>query len=136
MSVETNKEAVKAFHQAVFVERNLDALSQFMREPLNGVNATGRTETLAQVRQYFQSYFDAFPDLQAAIDDISAENDLVNVRLILTGTHGGTYMGAAPSGKGFSVSSMHIFRFDAEGKIIERWEWVDRLGLRAQLGIQ
>jgi steroid delta-isomerase-like uncharacterized protein len=136
MSVETNKEAAKAFFQAIFVERDLDALPNLMRDPLNGVNQTGRTETLAQVRAYFQNYFDAFPDLHATIDNISGEDDLVNLRLVLTGTHGGTYMGAAPSGKGFSVSCMQIFRFDSEGRIIERWEWVDRLGLRAQLGIQ
>lgn len=135
MSLDANKELVRRFHQAVMVERQLEQVAQFMRDPLLDRDSTGKPETLAHVKQAFDTYFTAFPDLQATLDDLTAERDLVVCRLTLSGTHQGEYMGAAPSWKPFSVSAMHIFRI-ADGQIVERWEWVDRMGLRTQLGIQ
>ncbi|MCC6801374.1 MAG: ester cyclase [Anaerolineae bacterium] len=135
MSVDANKQLVRKFHQAVMVERQLEQVAQYMRDPLVDHDSTGTSETLDHVKQSFGAYFKAFPDLQATLDDLTGERDLVVCRLTLSGTHQGEFMGAAPSGKSFSVSAMHFFRI-ADHKIVERWEWVDRMGLRTQLGIQ
>ncbi|MDZ4769601.1 MAG: ester cyclase [Chloroflexota bacterium] len=135
MSLDANKEAVRQFHRAVFVERQMDTLPSLMIDPLHDVNASGVPEPLDHLKGTLQTIFGAFPDLKAAVDDVMGEGEIVTLRLTLTGTHGGNFMGAAPTGKPFSVSAIHIFRF-ADSKIVERWEWVDRLGLRAQLGIQ
>ncbi len=135
MAVEQNKELVRNFCQTILVDRQLEQVAQFMRDPLNDVNESGKTESVAHVQQYFDAYFKAFPDLKATIEDVTGENDMVTCRLTLSGTHQGEFMGHAASWKPFSVSSIQMFRV-ADGKIVERWEWVDRLGLRTQLGIQ
>jgi steroid delta-isomerase-like uncharacterized protein len=135
MSLDANKELIRRFHQTVMVERQLEQVAQFMRDPLTDHDSTGQPETLEHVRQSFDAYFKAFPDLQATIDDVTGENDLVTCRLTLSGTHQGEFMGHTATGKPISVSSIFAFRV-AGGKIVERWEWVDRMGMRNQLGIQ
>ena len=135
MSVDANKDLVRRFHQAVMVERQLEQVAQFMRDPLIDHDSTGNSEPLDHVKQSFDAYFKAFPDMQATIDELTAEHDMVVCRLTLSGTHQGEFMGATPSWKPFSVSAMHFFRI-ADKQIVERWEWVDRMGLRTQLGIQ
>ncbi|MBL8131654.1 MAG: ester cyclase [Anaerolineae bacterium] len=135
MSVDANKTLVSKFHQVVMVERRLDEVAQFMRDPLLDRDSKGAPETLDHVKKSFAAYFSAFPDLQSKVEDLTAEGDKVVCRLTVSGTHQGEYMGAAPTGKSFSVSAMHIFRI-VDGKITERWEWVDRMGIRTQLGIQ
>ncbi|MCK6577733.1 MAG: ester cyclase [Anaerolineae bacterium] len=135
MSVDANKMLVSEFHQVVMVERRLDEVAQFMRDPLLDRDSKGVPEPLDRVKRSFAMYFSAFPDLQSKVEDITAEADKVVCRLTLTGTHQGEFMGAAPTGKSFSASAIHIFRI-VDGKITERWEWVDRMGIRNQLGIQ
>ncbi|MBK8026160.1 MAG: ester cyclase [Chloroflexi bacterium] len=135
MSVDVNKNLITEFHQVVMVERRLDEVAQYMRDPLTDLNSTGKSETVQHVQQSLSSYFSAFPDLQSTIEDVTGERDLVVCRVKLSGTHQGDFMGAPPTGKPISVSAMYVFRL-ADKQIVERWEWVDRMGIRTQLGIQ
>lgn len=129
-----NKEAAVRLFNMIFVDRALDGLGDFFADPLHSLNQTVVTETLAEIKAYFQTLLDAFPDMSATIDGVMGERDLVALRVDMRGTHTGPYMGVPGTGKPFSVSSMHFFRF-AGGKIVQRWEWMDRLALAQQLGL-
>jgi steroid delta-isomerase-like uncharacterized protein len=135
MSVDANKALVQEFHQAVIANKNLNVVSQYMRDPLVDHAAPGETATLEQYKQSLAVYFDAFPDLTATIEDLTGDGDFVVCRLSLSGTQQGTFMGAAPSGKSFTVGSIQTYRV-SHGKIVERWQSIDLMGLRMQLGIQ
>jgi steroid delta-isomerase-like uncharacterized protein len=79
-------------------------------------------------------YRAAFPDLQFAIEDISAEGDKVTCRWSSTGTHQGPLSVIAPTGKRVTVSGMTLSRI-AGAKIVESWVYWDTFGLLQQLGV-
>jgi predicted ester cyclase len=86
----------------------------------------------ASLRQRQLPLLAAFPDLQMTHDDEIAEGDKVVVRATATGTHQGTFMGIAPTGKRVRWSIMSIHRI-VGGQLAEAWGEVDRLGLLRQL---
>lgn len=76
---------------------------------------------------------ESFPDLRFEIHELVASDDLVAIRLTLTGTHRGTWNGIAASGRSVRVAEMMFFRFDGD-LIVEMWETFDELGLLRQIG--
>jgi predicted SnoaL-like aldol condensation-catalyzing enzyme len=75
-----------------------------------------------------------FPDRVLKNDLIACADDLLIVRVIVTGTMTGAMMGMAPTGKSFKTSAIDIYRFK-DGKVVERWGNSDGLGMIAQLGL-
>jgi predicted ester cyclase len=76
----------------------------------------------------------AFPDMHVHVEDQIAEGDLVVGRFTAHGTHQGELMGIPATGKGVTVGGIYILRF-AGGKIVERWEEADFMGMMVQLGV-
>jgi predicted ester cyclase len=85
------------------------------------------------VRQQFEALRAAFPDFRATILDQIAEGDKVVTRKVFTGTHLGAFQGIEPTGRQVEIHLIDIVRV-VDGKIVEHWNCVDRLGLLAQLG--
>lgn len=92
----------------------------------------------------------AFPDLRAEVRDLVIEveaaadsgscaganpgvSGTVAVRWTATGTHVGSYLGAAPTGRSIAFKGIEILRV-RDGLITERWGQWDGLDLIAQLG--
>ena len=63
------------------------------------------------------------PDIEATIQAIVAEGDIVAMWNTATGTHRGELFGMPPSGKRISIKDFHFFRF-RDGKIVEHWNQV------------
>jgi steroid delta-isomerase-like uncharacterized protein len=89
---------------------------------------------LAGFKERVGALFQAFPDYRCEIEDVIAEGDRVVVRYLARGTHTGTYLGAAPTGKPFVYRGVETHRY-ANGKIVERWNSHDTLGFYQQLGL-
>jgi len=89
---------------------------------------------IKNVKKSTSEEFTAFPDLHFTIDDMVAEGDKVVMRITMTGTHKGEYMGAPPTNKKITIRAIAIERF-AGGKIVEEWGQTDTLGLMQQLGL-
>jgi predicted ester cyclase len=85
------------------------------------------------VRQQFDGFRAAFPDFRATILDQVAEGEKVVTRKVFHGTHLGPFQGIAPTGREVEIHVIDIVRV-ADGRIVEHWNCVDRLGLLAQLG--
>lgn len=75
----------------------------------------------------------ALPDLTCAIEDIVASGDTVWARVRARGTHRGTFMGVAPTGRTVTVDIVDISRFNDGGKIIEHWGVSDGLATLEQI---
>ena len=73
-------------------------------------------------------------DMHGTIEDLVAEGDKVACRWSGRGTHQGTLMGVAATGKAFTVTGIIIYHI-ANGKIQEEWDYRDVLGLMRQLGV-
>ncbi len=59
-----------------------------------------------QTRQVFPLLFPAFPDLISTVEQQTVDGEWVTTRATMRGTHLGTFMGIAPTGK--AVEIMHI----------------------------
>lgn len=89
---------------------------------------------IEQMKQSVAIYRTAFPDLNTTFDAMVAEGDMIAVRFTAHGTHRGSLLGIAPTGKEATVANITIYRM-AEGRIVEQWGMTDSLGLLRQLGI-
>jgi len=87
-----------------------------------------------ELKKNVQMYRTAFPDLVVKIDDIAAAGEKVLVRWTARGTHKGTFLGAAPTGKAVKTRGITVYTF-RDSKIVEEWTQWDVLGVVRDLGI-
>jgi predicted ester cyclase len=86
------------------------------------------------VRQQFDGFRAAFAGFRAEILDQVTEGDKVVTRKVFRGTHAGAFNGIEPTGAEVEIHVIDIVRVH-DGRIVEHWNCVDRLGLLAQLGV-
>jgi len=86
------------------------------------------------VKQVFNMYRAAFPDLRMEPEDVLATGDKVVARVRATGTQQGEFMGMPASGKTVDVQLIDIIRFGDDGLAHEHWGVFDALKLMQQLG--
>ncbi len=136
MSTEANKAIAIQLYEEVFNNGNLDLADKLVapttvnHDPAAPPNIPNGALGVKAVVTMLRS---AFPDVHYTIEDLVAEGDKVVVRLTVTGTHQGAFLGLPPTGKPVTMPSMHIFRF-ADGQIVEAWANRDDLGLRQRIG--
>jgi steroid delta-isomerase-like uncharacterized protein len=82
--------------------------------------------------ELFAARLAGMPDLKVVVERMVASGDTVAASFVYTGTHGGPYMGVAPSGRALRFTSCDIFR-TAKGRIVEHWGMGDIAGILAQL---
>jgi len=85
------------------------------------------------VKQFFAMVRSAFPDLRMEIREMLADDDLVSVRVIATGTQEGDFMGMSSSGRRIEVQVFDIFRI-RDGQVTEHWGLMDAMTMMQQLG--
>ena len=83
-------------------------------------------------REGFEMMKQAFPDLQAQIEDIVAADDRVALRLRFRGTHSGEFLGIPATGHPIEYVSHEFYRV-ADGLIAEEWICSDTATLLRQL---
>jgi predicted ester cyclase len=85
------------------------------------------------VHEQFDGFRAAFDGFRAEILDQIAEDDKVVTRKVFRGRHSGSFHGIEPTGAEIEIHVIDIVRVQ-NGRIVEHWNCVDRLGLLAQLG--
>jgi predicted ester cyclase len=148
MSVEANKaialrywEAWKTGNLAIIDE--IFATDYVFHDAAGGVGR-GRERP----KRGIMSYRTAFPDLHFLWEPVFAGEDKVTVRWTAYGTHSGDIemvlhlfggvrkesQKIPPTGKPVTWSSIDIYHL-TDGKIVESWRSLDRLGFLQQLGV-
>ena len=94
----------------------------------------GLAPTKEGVKQFFHMNRAAFPDLRMDAEDVVASGDKVVVRVRLTGTNQGAFMGMPATGKRVNVQLIDITRFGDDGLAHEHWGVMDALAMMQQLG--
>ena len=133
MSVEQNKAILRSGAKAF---NNADDRSGWIDIHDPSVVAYGlgpQPLDLEGVKQFYSGLWDAFPDLRITIEDMVGEEDRVAWRLTVNGTHESEFRGVPATGTEVTFAAQYIFRF-RNGKIVERWTNLDRLGVMIQLG--
>ena len=85
------------------------------------------------VRQFFEMMRSAFPDFRIEVQDMLAEGDRVAVRMQMSGTHQGEFLGMPGTGRRFSTTGIDIIHV-VGGKAVEHWGATDTMGMMHQLG--
>ena len=75
----------------------------------------------------------AFPDLTATVQDLVAGFDRLAARVRYRGTHSGTFLGIAATGREVDFEAFHFARF-RNGRIVEWSGTADLLGALRQIG--
>jgi predicted ester cyclase len=119
---EHNKDVVREYYARVINGRDLDAVSEFFADE----------RMVEGVRGGCFRYFEAFPDMHVALEDLIAEGDRVFLRSTLTGTHDGEYKGIPPTGRHVATECAEVFRI-ADGKFAGYWCLTNVAGLMRQL---
>lgn len=99
-------------------------------------NPVWGTEDWAGVLAGAKALRAAFPDLVVTLDqaNIVVESNQVVAHSLLTGTHGGEFLGVAPTGKTVTWSHTDFLRISG-GQVTERWVSADTLTLFQQIGL-
>jgi predicted ester cyclase len=94
----------------------------------------GRVVGAEGIKQAVRLFRAAFPDLKYVVEEQIAERDLVWSRFSATGTHLGSFLGMAPTGRTVAYTGMDLNRI-AKGRIVESWVNYDALALLQQVGL-
>lgn len=85
------------------------------------------------VRILYQTLRAAFPDFHAEIHWQAADGELVTTYKTYHGTHQGTFLGVAPTGRRIHFETVDVMRVH-NGKIAEHWGVANLFSLMQQLG--
>ena len=133
---EKNKQIVLDFYARSF-KGDLDVYDDLFSEDFTSFSSAtgGEVRGREAFKAAYLMYNKAFPDFTSTLDIVVAEDNLVFVYGISTGTHLGEFMFLPPTGKSLRWSGAAIYRFNDEGLIDGRWQEFDGVGLFQQLGL-
>jgi steroid delta-isomerase-like uncharacterized protein len=133
MSVESNKALVREHYERLTNRKDLTAADEQLAPDFVDHDALpGLPGGPEGVKAWMRLLHGAFPDLSVEIEDLVAEGDRVAVRATWRGTHQGPFMGQAATGRSVQFGGMVFWRI-AEGRIAERWAYLDRAALQKQI---
>lgn len=133
--MEAEKSTVRRFFAEAWNSKDLTLVDELISPTYVGhdVTLSNAKRGPERIKRIMTSFRTAFPDLRVTVEDVVVQDDKEVVRWMARGTHQGTFMNIAPSGKPIAVSGTDIGRV-ANGQIQEMWSNWDGLGLMRQLG--
>lgn len=135
MSTEDNKTLYRQLMQEVFSQGNSDSLDELMTpDAIEHEVGPAQGHGLEGVKVLATILHSAFPDLYVTIEDMTAEGDKTWARVTFHGTNTGAFMDMPPTGKRVTFEAIDICRY-TDGKMVEHWGIIDRLGIMEQLGV-
>jgi steroid delta-isomerase-like uncharacterized protein len=93
-----------------------------------------RTLDLAGFKQMIAGLLAAFPDLRLTVEDQIVVGDRVATRWVAEGTNSAAFGNVQATGRRVRVDGLVLDRL-ARGKVVERWEQWDQMGMMQQLGL-
>ena len=131
VDLEANKELARQFFEQIWNQGDESAIDRFIAEDAAGNDpkfGVGRESFRLQWRKWRE----AFPDINFAIEELIAEEDVVVSRWKLTGTHLGQYQDKIATGKKISVDGVSIDRI-RKGMVVSGFDAWDSNVLSEQL---
>jgi predicted ester cyclase len=123
---QTDKQQRRCFVMKPIEQKNVEAVTAFI-EDLSNQSELDRTD------QFFAKQIgEAFTNRNYAVDEILAQGEKVTARILITGTHTGTFAGNSPTGKSVKVTQFREFRV-VDGEIVEHRGWFDSGTLLPQI---
>jgi steroid delta-isomerase-like uncharacterized protein len=133
--METDKSIVRRFFVEAWNSKDMTLVDELIAPTYIGhdVVLSHAERGPERIKRIMTAFCAAFPDLQVTVEDVVIQGEKEAVRWTARGTHQGTFMNIAPTGKQIVVSETDIGRV-ANGQIQEMWSAWDAVGLMRQLG--
>ena len=133
MSAE-NEVVVRRFIEECLNQRNPELVDElFSADYVNNAATPDISPNLEGYKQRIAYMLKGFPDLHCKIEDLFSSGDRVAMRLAASGTHEADSMGLRATGVRAVWTAIAIYQV-VDGRIVQRWENRDDLGLMQQLG--
>ena len=134
MSIEANKALVSRYFDEVWNQGRSESIDALCAADgvVHGLQGE-KTQGLDQLKAFHARLQQAFSPQRVVIEEMIAERDLVTVRWSRTATHSGHGLPIAPTNTQLKFHGVSIMRVE-HGKIVEGWNYYDRLGMLQQLG--
>jgi steroid delta-isomerase-like uncharacterized protein len=88
---------------------------------------------LESVKQFYNAFWQAFPDARVRVDEIIEAGEALAVRYVITGSLQETFMGVPAAGQPIELMGISTMHF-RDGRCFERWASLDGLVLLEQIG--
>lgn len=132
-TIEKNKKIARRFYDEVMNEGKLNVVDELVADDyVEHEEFPGIQPNKAGVKEYVKLFRNAFPDLNARVEEILAENDKVVVLSTIRGTHKGEFLGKKGTGRKFELPYADVVRF-RDGKVVEHWGYADNAKMMEQL---
>jgi predicted ester cyclase len=131
---ERNKEVARRLYEEVFGQGRLHVADELVHPECRDLHDPQDRRGPARAKEVATMLRGAFPDQRWEIEQLVAEGDHVAVYCTWSGTHEGSFMGIAPTGRRATVPHMYLLRLRA-GQVIEYAAVRDDLGMMRQLGL-
>ena len=96
--------------------------------------ALGTVTGVDTIVPILSGFIGALEDIEAVEQDVIASNDLVAIRLVVTGKHSGNLLGVPATGRHIQWDAVDIYRINDDGKISEQWAFEDLAAILSQAG--
>jgi steroid delta-isomerase-like uncharacterized protein len=81
-----------------------------------------------------QMYASVFPDGKLTVKRVYSQGDVAIAEMVARGTHGGSLMGIAPSGREVVILICNVIEL-RDGRIYREREYMDMLSMMQQIGV-
>lgn len=122
------------YYEEVLSRGDLELVKELFAADYNAHTPIGLFEGIEGARQFVIRLREAFPDLDAKVDDQVVEGDKIANLWRVRGTHQGDFGGIPATGRKMEISGITIFRV-ADVKIFESWGFADMMGMMKQLSV-
>ena len=95
--------------------------------------AGGPTQGAEQIKQVFQTYFAAFPNLEMEQGEVLVDGSRAAVMATFSGSDSGGFMGMPPTGRQVTIPMVFLYEFK-DGKIVRDRRIYDFTGTLVQIG--
>ena len=130
---EQNKALARRAFEEILSQGKFELAEQlYARDFVN--HGIHRDAGLEEDQAALKGWHQAFPDIAIVPRKLIAEDDLVTIYWIASGTNTGTGNGLPATGKKGELAGITIWRI-ADGKIKEEWSAFDQLSMMQQLGL-
>jgi len=134
--LERNKSLILTMNDELWNKGNLNKMNEFFSPDIVRYFLPDGSEVrgIDSLREHEKKHRETFPDWQEDIKHIVAEEDLVVIHFVSTGTNRGSWLGNPPTGKRIRINEMSIFRIK-NYKIVEQWLLPDIFSMQQQLAL-
>lgn len=136
MNHSTTEAVARRWHQEIYLRGRLDVADEICTPGFVAHGTGVAPDALTGprfVREDAAGMREAFDILAVTDDDVIASGDGVAIRWAFRGTHVGSFLGAAATGRQVHVTGMDIFRFEGD-RIAEFWTEFNLMDLAEQIG--